>query len=124
MMTSTLLRLMLWHVVILALFMAVLSSVIYTLISRTFYARSDGVLSSITGAMVAILHHDLSESGIEELAARDAVRMLNFPGYTLSIYDSDDNLLAEKPIGSGDRILIPSGGPPRDGQIHLYTVIL
>ncbi len=119
---SALLRLTLWHVLVLTLFIVTLGCTIYILISRTFYASSDGVLSSITGATVAIMRHDLSESGIEELAARDAIRMLNFPGYTLSIYDSYDNVLAEKPVGNGNENSMPLGRPLNDGKIHLYTV--
>lgn len=124
MMASTLLRLTFWHVLVLALFTATLSSIIYMLISSAFYARSDGVLSSITSATVAILRHDLSESGIEELAARDAVRILNFPGITLCIYDSYGNVLAEKPLGGGraGSIAFPAGMPPPDEKIYLYTI--
>jgi two-component system, OmpR family, sensor kinase len=119
--SSTLLRLTLWHVGVLSLFMVVLGSIIYVLLSKNFYDRSDGVLTSIEGATVAILHHGLSESGLDELAARDAVRILSFPGYTLAIYDAYGNLLAEKPIGSSQGILVPSGALPHDGEIHLFT---
>jgi two-component system OmpR family sensor kinase len=120
--SSTLLRLTLWHVAVLALFMAVLSYVIYALLSRNFYGKSDAVLTSIEDATVAILQHGLSESGLDELAARDAVRILSFSGYTLSIYDSYGNLLAEKPIGISEEFAVPGVASLADGEVHLYTV--
>ena len=69
-----------------------------------------------------VLGHQLSESGLDELAARDAVKhaQLSRP-HTLAIFDAQGDLLAEKPVGSTDRIPLPDPTHLTDGQIQLYT---
>ncbi len=59
--------------------------------------HADSVLRSASEATISILDKDLSETGLDELAARDTVKALNFPDHTLAIFDGSGELLAERP---------------------------
>ncbi len=115
-------RLTLWHVGILALLLGTLSAGLYVLLRQNFYERADGILKSVCSATVSILGKELSESGLDELAARDAVKTLNLPDHTLAIFDAQEDLLAEKPAGSSERIALPRGELLRGGAVYLDTV--
>jgi len=121
MLRSARLRLTAWHVGVLALLLTSACLGLYTLLRHNYYDRADGVLTSVDTATVSMLGHQLSESGLDELAARDAVKTLNFPEHTLAIFDAQGDLLAEKPVGSTDRIPLPDAGHLTDGKISLYT---
>jgi two-component system OmpR family sensor kinase len=115
-------RLTLWQVVIVALLLAAFILPLYTLLRRNFFAREDAILSSVDSATIAILGKEVSESGIDELAARDAVNTLTFPDHTLAIFDQDRILMAEYPVGSSLSVPLPPSNSLSDGQILLYTV--
>ncbi len=100
MLDSVRVRLMLWHVGVLAILLITVSAGLYAVLRRNFYDRADITLKSVAGATVSILRKELSESGLDELAARDAVKTLDFPDQTLAIFDSSGDLLAERPFGS------------------------
>jgi len=121
MLRSARLRLTAWHVGVLALLLTSACLGLYTLLRHNYYDRADGVLTSVDTATVSMLGHQLSESGLDELAARDAVKTLNFPEHTLAIFDAQGDLLAEKPVGSTDRIPLPTAAHLADGKISLYT---
>ena len=109
------------HVGVLALLLTAACLGLYALLRHNFYERADGVLTSVDTATVSMLGHQLSESGLDELAARDAVKTLNFPEHTLAIFDAQGDLLAEKPVGSTVRIPPPDAARLPDGKILLYT---
>src|SRR5260370_18609351 len=115
-------RLTLWHVGILALLLGTLSAGLYVLLRQNFYERADGILKSVCSATVSILGKELSESGLDELAARDAVKTLNLPDHTLAIFDAQEDLLAEKPAGSSERIALPRRELLRGDSVYLDTV--
>lgn len=115
-------RLTLWHVGILALLLITLSAGLYTVLRQNFYDRADATLKSVASATVSILGKELSESGLDELAARTAVKTLNFPDQTLAIFDANGDLLAERPTGSSNLTPMPRAGSLREGEASLYTV--
>jgi heavy metal sensor kinase len=115
-------RLTLWHVGVLALLLVAFSMGLYVLLRDNFYERADGILKSVCSATISILGKELSESGLDELAARDAVKTLNLPEHTLTILDAQGGLLAEKPVGSSARIAFPDAISLQDGAVHLATV--
>lgn len=122
MLDSVRVRLTLWHVGVLACLLITMSAGLYVLLRQNFYERADGILKSVCSATVSILGKELSESGLDELAARDAVKTLNFPEHTLAIFDAQGDLLAEKPAGTSERIALPDPQSLRDGAVHLTTV--
>jgi two-component system OmpR family sensor kinase len=124
MLASVRARLTLWHVGVLALLLVAFSMGLYVLLRENFYERADGILKSVCSATVSILSKELSESGLDELAARDAVKTLNLPEHTLTVLDAQGELLAEKPVGSGARIVFPDTKSLQDGAVHLVTVRL
>jgi len=115
-------RLTLWHVTVLALLLGTLSAGLYALLRQNFFDRADGILKSVCSATVSILGKELSESGLDELAARDAVKTLNFTDHTLAIFDARGDLLAEKPAGASERIAPPRGDLLPDGDVYLATI--
>jgi len=115
-------RLTLWHVSVLALLLVAFSLGLYVLLRNNFYERADGILKSVCSATVSILTKELSESGLDELAARDAVKTLNLPEHTLAILDAQGDLLAEKPVGTSAAISFPVASDLDDGNVHLATV--
>jgi len=119
---SVRIRLTLWHVAILALLLIAVTASLYSRLRQNFYRSADGVLESVASATVSILGKELSESGLDELAARDAVKTLDFPNYSLSIFDGQGNLLAEKPVAAGDKVAPMRDAALRDGVVHLYTI--
>jgi len=121
MLDSVRVRMTLWHVGLLALLLIAFSAGVYALLWRNFYERADGILQSVATAAVTMLGKELSESGLDELAAREAVETLNLPDHTLAIFDADGDLLAEKPTGSAERMVL-DGDLPRDGSVHMYTI--
>ena len=121
---SARLRLTLWQVVVVALLLLAFMVPLYTLLRRNAFEREDAILKSIDNAAIAILGKEVSESGIDEIAAREAVHTLRFSDYTLAIFDIDHNLIAEYPVGSGLSVPLPSSDSLSEGQIHLYTATL
>jgi heavy metal sensor kinase len=93
-------RLTLWYMGILALLLVTFSAGVYAILWHNFMERADGVLRSVSSAIISILEKELSESGLDELAARETVKALNFPEYTIQIFDASGELLAERPSGS------------------------
>ena len=121
MLKSARLRLTAWHVGVLALLLTSACLGLYTLLRHNSYERADSVLASVDTATVSMLGHQLSESGLDELAARDAVKTLNFPEHTLAIFDAQRDLLAEKPVGSSERVPLQDPEHLTDRKISLYT---
>lgn len=119
---SVRIRLTLWHVGILALLLITLSAGLYTVLRQNFYDRADATLKAVASATVSILGKELSESGLDELAARNAVKTLNFPDQTLAIFDSSGDLLAEIPIGSSELTPTPRAASLHPGETSLYTI--
>jgi len=93
-------RLTLWYMGILALLLVTFSAGVYAILWRNFMERADGVLRSVSAAVASILAKELSENGLDELAARDTVEALNFPEYSIGIFDASGELLAERPLRS------------------------
>ncbi|HKE24619.1 MAG TPA: ATP-binding protein [Bryobacteraceae bacterium] len=114
-------RLALWYMGILALLLVTFSAGVYAILWRNFMERADGVLRSVSAAVVSILEKDLSENGLDELAARDTVEALNFPEYSIGILDASGELLAERPFGSHRQLdlrTLPNLAP---GQTSIET---
>src|SRR5260370_30611432 len=84
--------------------------------------RADGVLRSASNAVSSILEKELSETGLDELAARDTVKALNFPEHTLAIFDGSGELLAERPPGSHELIPIADLRGMKAGGSRVVTV--
>ena len=122
MLDSVRVRLTLWHVGILALLLITLSSGVYVVLRTNFFEKAGGILKSVCRATVSILAKELSKGTDDELAARDTLATLNFPEYTMAIFDDKGTLFAEKPLGSSEKIHIPNDSQKADGVVHLYTI--
>ncbi len=95
---------------------------VQALLQRNSLERADAVLRSVAGAAVSMLGKELSESGLDELAARDAVKTLNFPSQTIAIFDARRDLLAERPIGISEQIrAADSNAAASESGFHLFS---
>lgn len=120
---SVRIRLTLWYMGLLALLLVTFSAGVYAVLWRNFMERADSVLRSASEATISILDKDLSETGLDELAARDTVKALNFPDHTLAIFDGSGELLAERPSGSHDRIPLPDLRTIKAEESRVFTAI-
>jgi heavy metal sensor kinase len=115
-------RLTFWYVGILALLMVTFSAGVYAILWHNFMERADGVLRSVSSAIISILEKELSESGLDELAARETVKALNFPEYTIQIFDGSGDLLAERPPGSHNLIPARDWKSIPQGESRIETI--
>jgi len=114
-------RLTLWYMGILALLLVTFSAAVYAVLWRNFMERADGVLRSVSSAVISILEKELSETGLDEAAARGTVKALNFPEYTIGIFDDTGDLLAERPAGSHRAAAMREFAIPPEGQTRIET---
>jgi two-component system, OmpR family, sensor kinase len=122
MLDSVRVRLTFWYVGILALLLVTFGAGVYAVLWRNFMERADGVLRSVSSAVVSILEKELSESGLDELAARETVEALNFPEYTIEIFDSSGELLAKRPSREPSLAPLPDWQSLPEGETRIATV--
>jgi heavy metal sensor kinase len=115
-------RLTFWYMGILALLLVTFSAGVYAVLWRNFMERADSVLRSVSSSITSILEKELSESGLDELAARETVKALNFREYTIQIFDSSGELLAERPSGSHNLIPARDWKSIPQGETHVETI--
>src|SRR5262249_25699666 len=107
MLDSVRVRLTLWHVGILAVLLIVFSTGAYLFLQQVFYERADGILRSLGSATISIRREELSESGLDELAARKAISTPDFPNPSITIFDEQGEVIAEKPAGVSAQLPAP-----------------
>ena len=115
-------RLTLWYVGILTLLLLIFSAGVYALLWQNFMERADGVLRSVNNATIASLGKELSETGLDEVAARDTVKALASSEHTLAIFDEAGDLLAERPAAGLDLFPLPDLRSVKVGESRVFTV--
>src|ERR1700674_3438041 len=115
-------RLTLWYVGILTRLLLTFSAGVYTILRQNFMERVDGVLRSVSDVTVSSLERELSESGMDELAARDTVKALHSPDRTVAIFDESGDLLAARPSGGSDLISAADLKAVKLGESQVFTV--
>ncbi len=115
-------RLTLWYVGILTLLLLTFSAGVYTVLRRNFMERVDGVLRSVSDVTISSLERELSETGMDELAARDTVKALHAPDHTFAIFDETGDLLAERPMGGQTLISQADLRSVKAGESRVFTV--
>ena len=112
----------LWYVGILTLLLVTFSAGVYSLLWQNFMDRADGVLRSVSNATISSLQKELSENGLDELAARDTVKALGSAEHTLAIFDGAGELLAERPSGWHTQFTLPDLRSVKVGDSRAFTV--
>ena len=75
---SVRIRLTLWYMGLLALLLVTFSAGVYAVLWRNFMERAERRAAlGASDATISILDKELSETGLDELAARDTVKALN-----------------------------------------------
>jgi heavy metal sensor kinase len=101
---SVRLRLTLWHVGVFFVILVIFSSGVYVFLRAHFFERADGILRSLGSATISIMREGLSEGNPEALAAQRALAILEFPKHSITIFDDQGKLVAERPTGITARI--------------------
>ena len=109
-----------WFVAVLAVLLITFTGGLYALLRKSFYEKTDLLLKSVCSATLSALREDTS--GVDEVAAHNAMNALRFPDYSLAIFDAHGHLLAENPIATSEGLELPSAAILQDGAVHLYTV--
>ena len=124
MLDSVRLRLTLWHVTVFFVILLGFSTGTYLFVRAHFLDRADGILRSLGSATISIMRQGLSEGVPENLAARKALSMLDFPTHSIAIMNDQGDLIAERPPGFSARIPWPAGARnlPTDRKFRMFTV--
>src|SRR5262252_2003793 len=124
MLDSVRLRLTLWHVTVFFEILLGFSTGTYLFVRAHFLDRADGILRSLGSATISIMRQGLSEGVPENLAARKALSMLDFPTHSIAIMNDQGDLIAERPPGFSARIPWPAGARnlPTDRKFRMFTV--
>jgi two-component system OmpR family sensor kinase len=123
MLDSVRVRLTLWHVGVLAVLLISFSTGVYVFLRAHFFERADGILRSLGSATISILREELSESGLDELAARKAITTLDFPNHSITVFDEQGEVLAEKPAGISSQLPPPPRELAADRKFHMLSAI-
>jgi heavy metal sensor kinase len=114
-----------WYVGVLAFLLTTLSVGPYVLLRKEVYEKTDLLLRLVSSTTLSLINEELSKGVDDARAAHTALELLNLPDYSyysLSIFDTQGHLIAEKPTGSRKRISLPSGALQPDGAAHLYSL--
>ena len=114
-------RLTLWYVSVLAFVLIAFSVGVYTLLSRSLYARVDDGLRSVIQVASTSLLHDTEEGQSSAGAAQSTVAELSHPQQALAIFDGSGHLLAENNLADDLSTPLPESGFIPDGETYLYT---
>ena len=121
MLDSVRVRLTLWHVGVLAVLLISFSTGVYVFLRAHFFERADGILRSLGSATISILREELSESGLDEMAARKAITTLDFPNHSITVFDEQREVLAEKPAGISSQLPPPPRELAADRKFHMLS---
>ena len=114
-------RLTLWHAGVFAVLMASFGIGVYLFLRAHFFERADGILRSLGSATISILADKLNESGNEEAAAKKAVAILGFPKHSITIFNEQGRIIADKPAGVSAQLPVPALDLPLDRKFHMFS---
>ncbi len=115
-------RLTLWYMSVLALVLIGFSVVVYTLLSRTLYARVDEGLRAVVEVAIKSLTNDIEEGQSRESAAQSTVAELFNRQQALAIFDESARLLAENTSHKDLYAQLPDLNLIPEKDVYLYTV--
>jgi two-component system OmpR family sensor kinase len=115
-------RLTLWYVSVLALVLIAFSIGIYSLLSRSLYARVDDGIRSVIQVAIISLIHDTEEGQSSQGAAQSTVTELFNPQQALAIFDTSGKLLAANTSRDDFSARLPDSSLIPDAGIYLYTI--
>jgi heavy metal sensor kinase len=116
-------RLTLWYLGLLALVLVTFSTGVYVLLSQTLHDRLDASLRNEVRALAAVYERQLSEGKSESEAAAIAQEERLFPRQATAIYNSQGQVVAEKPTKSGKHARLPALGTLPLDDTYFYTVL-
>ena len=122
MLDSVRVRLTIWYVGLLALVLVAFSIGVYALLAQSLYDRLDSSLRVEVRALAAGLEREIGEGKTEREAAVIAQKERFFPRQATATYDSNGELMAEKPTRSGKHARLPSLNLLQADDTYFYTI--
>ena len=116
-------RLTLFWVAVLAAALVAVSGLIYVLLARALYSRTDESLRAVVQIAATSLANDLAEGQDYEDAARSTAAELSSRLQMLAIYDTGGRLLAEGGRDDDLEIMLPEAHTVPTGDVMLLTVV-
>ena len=116
-------RLTIFYVAVLAAALVVVGGLIYVLLARALYTRTDANLRAVVQITTTSLANDLAEGQDVADAARSTAAELSSTQQMLAIYDGDGHLLAEGGRDDDLKVALPALETiPSSGEDLLVTV--
>jgi two-component system OmpR family sensor kinase len=122
MLDSVRVRLTIWYVGLLALVLLAFSIGVYAFLAQSLYDRLDSTLRIEVHALAAGLEREIKEGKTETDAAITAQEERYFPRQATATYDSNGELIAEKPTRSGKHARLPSLNLLPTNDTYFYTI--
>jgi heavy metal sensor kinase len=111
-----------WYLGLLALVLIVFSTGIYFLLSQTLHNRLDASLRNEVRALATVYERQLGEGKTENESAVVAQEERLFPRQATAIYNSDGQVVAEKPTRSGKHARLPALSVLPAEDTYFYTM--
>jgi two-component system, OmpR family, sensor kinase len=123
MLDSVRVRLTLWHLAVLALVLIAFSIGIYAVLAQSLYARLDSTLRNEVRALAAAHERQMVEGKTESESALNAQEERLFPRQATSIFNSDGQVIAEKPTRSGKHARLPTLNLLHADDTYFYSLL-
>jgi heavy metal sensor kinase len=116
-------RLTLWYLALLALVLIAFSSGVYFLLAQSLYDRLDASLRNEVRALAATYERQISEGKTESESAVSAQEERLYPRQATAIFNSDGQVVAEKPTRSGKHARLPALNLLPADDTYFYTLL-
>lgn len=116
-------RLTLWYLAVLALVLIAFSIGVYFLLAQSLYDRLDSSLRNEVRALAAAYERQISEGKTESEAALSAQEERLFNRQATAIFNSDGQMVAEKPTRSGKHARLPDLNVLQPDDTYYYTLL-
>lgn len=123
MLDSVRFRLTLWYLALLALVLIVFSVTVYGLLAQSLYARLDSTLRNEVRALAAAHERLINEGKTETEGAKTAQDERFFPRQATAIFNSEGEVIAEKPTKSGKHARLPPLNALYEDDTYFYSLL-
>lgn len=116
-------RLTLWYLAVLALVLIAFSTGVYLLLRQSLYERLDASIRNEVRALATAYERQLTEGKTESEGAINAQEERLFPRQATAIFNSDGQVVAEKPTRSGKHARLPALNLLPADDTYFYTIL-
>ncbi len=116
-------RLTLWYLAVLALVLIAFSTGVYLLLRQSLYDRLDASLRNEVRALATAYDRQVTEGKTESEGALNAQEERLFPRQATAIFNSEGQIVAEKPTRSGKHARLPALNLVPADDTYFYTLL-